>query len=268
MGIATRLGNLLRRERIDADIEEELRSHLELAAEDAERHGLSPGEARRSARLRFGNATALRERTAGADTIQALDEMGRELRRASRQLRRSPAFALTAVITLALGIGANSAVFSAIDAVLLRPLPFPAADRLMSLEQHRAKTPNNLHAAFVRVKDWDGLNSTFQSISGYYRQDDSETSVDPPETLRRVLVAPRFLEVWGIAPMIGRDFSPAEEQFGGPSAILISERFWRRRFNGDPAAIGRQLHVSGGSYPIVGVMPASFAFPDPEVDLW
>lgn len=190
------------------------------------------------------------------------------LRQTVRSFARTPAFTATVVLTLALGIGANSAVFSAIDAVLLRPLPFPDADRLMRLEQRRSKAPANTFVAPVRLTDWSKLNSTFQSMTGYYTQDDSETSGELPEKLKRAFVAPRFLEVWGIAPALGRDFLPPEEHFGGPNAVLISERFWRRRFNADPNAIGKRLRLSGFAYPIVGVMPASFEFPDRDVDLW
>jgi putative ABC transport system permease protein len=191
------------------------------------------------------------------------------LRQTVRSLARTPAFAATVVLTLGLGIGANSAVFSAIDAVLLRPLPFPDADRLMILEQRLPKAPANTFVAPLRLMDWSKLNSTFQSMTGYYTQDDSETSGELPEKLKRALVAPRFLEVWGIAPALGRDFRPDEEHFGGPNAVLISERLWRRRFNADPSAIGKRLRFSSGfANIIVGVMPASFAFPDRDVDLW
>jgi putative ABC transport system permease protein len=190
------------------------------------------------------------------------------LRQTVRSLAGTPAFTATVVLTLALGIGANSAVFSAIDAVLLRPLHFPDADRLMRLEQRHPKNPGNTFVAPLRLTDWSKLNSTFQSMTGYYTEDDSETSGELPEKLKHALVAPRFLEVWGIAPALGRDFLPREEHFGGPNAVLISERFWRRRFNADPNAIGKRLRLNGFAYSIVGVMPASFAFPDRDVDLW
>lgn len=190
-----------------------------------------------------------------------------EMRHAVRVLAKTPGFTATVVLTLALGIGANSAVFSAIDAVLLRPLPFPNADRLVRIEQRSPKVSQTFVAP-IRLIDWARRNSTFQSITGYYSQDDSETSGDLPERVKRAFVARRFLEVWGIAPQLGRDFRPDEEHFGGPSAILISDRFWRRRFNADPGVVGRSLRLGGRSGPIIGVMPASFAFPDRDVDLW
>ena len=191
----------------------------------------------------------------------------RDVRQAARALANAPVFSLTVVLTLALGIGANSAVFSAIDAVLLRPLPFPEADRLVRLEQRNPKVSRTFVAP-VRLTDWNRLNSTLQSLSGYYTQDESETSGDLPERLKRALVAPRFLEVWGVAPALGRDFRPDEEHFGGPNSVLISDRFWRRRFNADQGVLGKRLRLAGYSVPIIGVMPASFAFPDRDVDLW
>ena len=182
-------------------------------------------------------------------------------------LRRSPGFTAVAILTLALGIGANTAVFSAIDAVLLRPLPFPDGDRLMRLRQ-RQETSAETNIAPVRLEDWNRLNSTFEAITGYYMEDVSETSGDLPERVRRACVAPRFLEVWGIAPALGRGFTDAEHRAGGPSAVLISDRYWRRRFGGDPNVLGRTVRIGSASFPIVGVMPASFLFPDRDVDLW
>jgi putative ABC transport system permease protein len=196
-----------------------------------------------------------------------LASVPRDSRHAVRALGKTPAFTATVVLTLALGIGANSAVFSAIDAVLLRPLPFPDADRLVRIEQRNPKVSQTFVAP-TRLTDWNRLNSTLQSLTGYYTEDESETSGDLPERLKRGLVAPRFLEVWGVAPSLGRDFQANEEHFGGPNAVLISDRFWRRRFNADPGVLGKRLRLAGYSVPIVGVMPASFAFPDRDVDLW
>ena len=196
-----------------------------------------------------------------------LDGMWRNVRLASRSLAKTPGFTATVVLTLALGIGANSAVFSAIDAVLLRPLPFPEGDRLMRLEQKRPQTSQTFVAP-VRLKDWDRLNSTFQAMSGYYPEDASELSGDLPEKLKRAWMAPRFLEVLGVSPALGRGLRPEEEHFGGVNAVLISDRFWRRRFQADPGVLQQRLRFGQLSYAIVGVMPASFGFPDRDVDLW
>jgi putative ABC transport system permease protein len=191
----------------------------------------------------------------------------RNLRYAVRTLSKTPAFAITVVLTLALGIGANSAVFSAIYAVLLRPLPFPDSHQLVKLGQIHPRIPQPLVAP-VRLEDWNRLNSAFTGITGYYAEDTSETSGELPEKVKRAWVAPRFLQVLGIAPALGRDFSPQEERFGGSNAVLISDRLWHRRFGGDPKAIGKTLRAPRSAYVIIGVMPASFTFPDRDVDLW
>jgi putative ABC transport system permease protein len=196
-----------------------------------------------------------------------LESALRNLRHAVRGLAKTPTFTAAVVLTLALGIGANSAVFSAIYAVLLRPLPFPNGDELMMLSQRRPTVPGPFVAP-IRLTEWNRLNSTFQAITGYYLEDESEISGELPEKLKRALVAPRFLEVLGIAPVAGRDFSPQEERYGGPNAVLISHRLWLRRFGGNPNAIGKTLRFGKSAFSVVGVMPPSFHFPDTGVDLW
>jgi predicted permease len=168
-----------------------------------------------------------------------------------------------------LGIGANSAVFSAIDAILLRPLPFPSGDQLMSLHQYNTKVKSpQTELSTLRLKDWNSMNSAFQAIAGYYTENSSETSGALPEKVTEAFVTPRFLQVLGVSPALGRDFSPEEEHFGGPNAVLISDRFWRRRLAADPNALGKKLRINGYSDSIVGIMPASFGFPDRDVDIW
>jgi len=196
-----------------------------------------------------------------------IDTSRRNLRHALRALGKAPTFSAAVVLTLALGIGANTAVFSAIDAVLLRPLPFPDADRLVHLAQVHPTTTQPFLAP-VRLQDWERLNSTLHAISGYYMEDVSELSGEVPEKLTRATVAPRFLEVWGIRPALGRDFNEHERRFGGPRAVLISDGFWLRRFNRDPAAVGRTLRLGQASVAIVGVMPRTFRFPVRNTDLW
>jgi predicted permease len=178
-----------------------------------------------------------------------------------------PGFSLTVVLTLALGIGANSAVFSAMDAVLLRPLPFRDPDQLMSLTQTTERTGES-EAATVRVLDWNRLSATFRGITGHMMEDVSDTTGNQPERVRRATVLPRFLDVWGVEPLLGRGFTEAEHRLGGPAAILISERYWRRRFGADPSVLDKSVRMAGRSYPIVGVLPASFVFPERDTDWW
>jgi putative ABC transport system permease protein len=262
-----RLWNTIRSGGLERDIARELAFHIEERADALQAEGLTREEALRRARLQFGNVTLQVERTRDADVSMALDAALRDARHAIRSFARTPGFTLSVVLTLALGIGANTAVFSVLDAVVLRPLPFPDGDRLVQLRQ-RAEGEAENNVAPARLDDWHRMNGRFAAISGYYTEDVSDASGDLPERVRRALVAPHFLDVWGVAPAVGRGFSADEHRFGGPAAVLISHRYWRDRLGGDPDVIGRPLRVGSASPPVVGVMPATFLFPDRTVDLW
>lgn len=253
----------------DRGFESEIRFHLQELIDTHLAAGMSPEDARRQALLEFGGQEQVKQQLRDVHTPAFLHTAKANLRAAFRLMRRSPSFALAVTLTLALGIGANSAVFSAMDAVLLRPLPFPQSAQLVSLHEYNFKDKSpELELAPVRLEDWNRLNSTFHAITGYFTADVSESSGVLPEKLTVAMTAPRFLEVWGVGPELGRGFAPEEEHFAGPHAMLISDRFWRRRFHADPAAVGKTLRIDALSYTIVGVMPPSFAFPDRDVDLW
>jgi len=261
--------SLFRKRALDAQLDSELRFHIEELTEANIAAGLTSEEARRRAVLEFGGREQIKEELRDVHRVSIVEGSLANLKSAFRFIRKSPSFSITVILTLALGIGANSAVFSAIDGILLRPLPFPNGDQLMELRQYNPKTRSpRTRLAPVRLEDWNRMNSTFQAITGYYTEDNSETSGPLPEKVTQAFVTPRFLQVWGISPALGRDFTREEEHFGGPNAILISDRFWRRRFGADPNALGKKLRVNGFSSSIVGVMPASFLFPDRDVDLW
>src|SRR5882762_6641868 len=259
----------LRRKELEKEFDRELRFHIEELTQKNIAAGMSPDEAHRQAMLEFGGKEQMTEQLREVHQIPVLETLAMNLRFASRLIRKSPVFSAVVILTLALGIGANSAVFSAIDAVLLKPLPFPHGDELMLLRQYnpKEKSPQTFVAP-VRLEDWNRMNSTFQSISGYYLEDDSEISGVLPEKLAHAMVAPRFLQVLGVSPVLGRDFAPEEERFGGPRAVLISYRLWQRRFGGDPNVLGKSLRFDKYSLPIVGVAPAAFAFPDRSIDMW
>lgn len=260
-----RLFNTFRPSGLRRDIERELSFHLAERADQLRSEGLSEAEARRRARLQFGNPIVQAERTREVMIANWADAVLRNLRQSGRALVRRPGFAATVVITLAVCIGANTAVFSAIDSVLLKPLPFPDGERLMIVRQvWGTETP----IAPARLNDWARLGSAFASLSGYFAEDVADTTGDLPERVRRATVAPRFLEVWGIAPALGRGFTEAEQRLGGPPAVLISDRYWRDRLGADPNVLFRLVRIEGKPYSIAGVMPASFLFPDRKVDLW
>lgn len=186
---------------------------------------------------------------------------------ACRSLARRPLFTITVVLTLALGISATTAMFSVVDAVLLKPLPFPSADRLVSvMESNPARTHQISLIAPGRLEDWNRANRTFEAVSGSYAESVTDTSEVEPQRLQGRRVARRYLAVFGKAPSVGRTFTEDEERFGGPPAAVISDGVWTRRYGRDPGVIGRRLIFGGVGYAIVGVMPATFT--SAAIDLW
>jgi putative ABC transport system permease protein len=253
----------------DAQMNSELRFHIDELTDENIAAGMSPGEARRRAMLEFGGQEKCKEEVRDVYRIRFVDATLANLKSAFLFIRKSPTFSVTVILTLALAIGANSAVFSAIDAILLKPLPFPDADQLVRVDQHDPKNPRPLPlVAPIRLEDWNRLNSTFQALTGYYAEDVSESTGPLPEKVTRAWVSPHFFQVWAVTPSLGREFTPDEETLNGPAAVLVSDRFWRRRFNADPNVVGKNLRLDGHLTPIVGVMPPSFLFPDREADLW
>src|SRR5207244_1840915 len=148
-----------------------------------------------------------------------------------------------------------------------KPLPFPESDRLARIYQRQTRRPTTISSP-ARLADWDRLNTTFQAITGFYTDDGSETSGEFPEKRTIAFVAPRFLEVWGVAPALGHGFVPGDGSGGAPSGVVISDRLWRRKFNADPMVIGRQLRFANLSVTVAGVMPAAFLFQVRDVDVW
>ena len=258
-----------RRKPSESDFERELLFHIEQATSESILQGMTPEQARRRAFLELGGQEQAAQAVRDVHSLPWLERFAANLKSGLRLIRRSPGFSAAVMLTLALGIGANTAVFSAIDAVLLRPLPFPHADELMLLRQKNTRrTEPFSFVAPVRLEDWNRLNSTFQAMTGYYTESASESSGELPEKLTLAFVAPRFLQVWGISPQLGRDFTPEEEKFGGRAAVLISDSLWRRQFNADPAVTGKVLRLDRRSYTVVGVLPASFLFPVRQVEVW
>jgi hypothetical protein len=218
--------NALRPGRVNRDIDRELAFHVAERARELGDEGLSAVEAARQARIRLGHTRVQAERVHDVNVSLRVESLVRNVRYSVRALSRTPGFTIAVVLTLALGIGANSAVFSALDVVLLRPLPFPEADRLVQLRQAQKDSPET-NIAPIRLEDWNRLNRTFDAITGYYSEDVSDTSGELPVIVRRAFVAPRFHDVWGIAPALGRGFTTADYVPGGPLVALVSDRYWR-----------------------------------------
>jgi putative ABC transport system permease protein len=262
-----RFWNTIRTAPIEREIDREVAFHVEERVDELVAQGWNEMDARREAQAQFGNRMLQAERVRDADVWGWLDRRLRDVRHAARALAHSPGFAATVIATLAIGIGANTAVFSAIDAVLLRPLPFTDGDRLVQLRQVQERSAES-NIAPIRLEDWNRMSSTFEAITGYYTENVTDTSGAIPERVRRAFVAPRFLKVWGIAPAVGRGFTEVDHRGSGMPVVIVSDRYWRARMNAAPNALGRTVRIGSTGYQIVGVMPRSFLFPDRAVDLW
>ena len=261
-----RLANTVRRRSLDREIDRELSFHLAERIDELRAAGESEREAIRRARAQFGNTLLQRERMTDVNVTAWFDTLIRNSRHAWRGMARTPGFTLIVIGTLAIGIGANTAIFAAIDAVVLQPLPFPDADRLVTLTEIADTGEGNTGA--VRLEDWGRRSTTFVAITHYVDEDVSDTTGPDPEPVHRATVGPRFLDVVGIAPALGRGFTDAEHRLAGPAAALISDRYWRYRFNSDPRVLERSIRMGARLYPIVGVLPPSFGFPEENVDWW
>ena len=192
-----------------------------------------------------------------------------EMHVAFRSVARRRGVAITIILTLALGIGANSAIFSAIDAVLLKPLPYPSADRLVAVyETNASQKQLTSLVAPVRLEEWNRLNRSFDGLAGSYFENVTDSTGPLPERVAAMRISPRFFSVLGAPAAIGRTVSAEEEIFGGPAVVVISDSFWRGRFNADQSVIGRSLILGGVQRTIVGVMPPSFRFPTAKTEIW
>jgi putative ABC transport system permease protein len=250
-------------------IDGEIDDHIERMTAANLAAGMAPEDARRLALIEFGGREQVRQQVREAHLSACAEAFRFYAGAALRFLRRAPGFSLAVVITLTLSIGANAAVFSAIDAIVLRPLHFPYGDQLVRIYQHDAKGRNN--STFVapqRLEEWNRMSSALSGVTGYYKDDLSELSGEMPERITEALVAPRFLDVLGVAPAVGRNFIPAEEHFGGPNAVLISYGYWQRKFHGNPDLLNLRLHIGSYFYSVVGVMPRGFQYPDRDVQVW
>jgi len=265
MAMVRRVLNLFRRQRVDAGIEEELRAHIEMRAADNMAAGMSAEEARRQAVLQFGSRAAMKERVIAADAQMFLDSVWRDLCYALRQLRRSPGFAAIAVLTLAVGIGANTAIFSIVEAVVLRPLPFHDANRLVDLTEYRPGALNTAGVSYPDYLAWRQQNTVFDDTAAYFLINASNDVVlggpFSTERERYSTVTNSFFAILGIQPALGHGFSAQDEVPGGPRVFLVSDAVWRGVFAGDPHAIGRTYLLDGENYTLTGVMPPGFDFP-------
>ncbi len=250
---------LFRRSVPENEVEEELRAHLQDRANDLERSGVPRAEAERRARIEFGGYQKFREECREAQGAHFLEALIQDLRFSLRMMRKSPGFTAVAVLTLALGIGANTAIFSFVDAVLLKPLPYPQPERIVSLWEKAPEFAYN-PISTLNFLDWERQNRSFQFLSAIARDTVTLTGSDSPVELNVHRVSASYFKVLGVGATLGRTFAPDEDQVGKDQEVVLSNRIWRSRFGGDPEVIGRGITLDAKSYTIIGVLPANSAF--------
>ena len=255
-----RLKALLFRSRLSAEVEEELASHIEMRTADNISAGMSPEEARRDARLRFGNTTATKEKVVAVDAALALESAWADLKYGLRQALKSPGFSAVCVLTVALGIGANAAVFSVIDAVILHPLPYANAARLIDAQSVDSNTHQTSTVSYPDFLDWRARNRTLQHLVSYRPASYTVTGAEHPIEEPAEVVSWDLLPMLGVNPEIGRGFTSDEER-PGTRVVLISHDFWMSQFGGAKSILGKPIELSGKLFTVIGVMPASFRFP-------
>lgn len=258
-------------DRLDHDLDEEMSFHIERLTEDLVRQGMHPDEARREARLRFGSVERAKARSREERGLAFLDEAGRNLRFALRGMIRSPLFFATSVLTLALCIGLGAAVFSVVDAVLWRPLPYPHPEQLARAVLYApsyGKSPGNTAVdgrTWERIRD-DGDPFQRAVYSGWIRGVNLATD-QSAAFVQQQRVGAGYFGVLGVPPLLGREFDDAEDVPGGPPVAILSHGLWTRTFGADPDIVGKSIRLKGETHTVVGVMPAGFSGPG-QADVW
>ena len=255
----------------DDELRREIESHLDAEAEDYVADGMSAEQAREAARRRFGNVTRTEEEVRAIRTRIWFADLRQDVRHAGRMLRKNRAFTAIAVLTLALGIGANTAIFSLVHAVAIRPLPFPDPDRLVVIwEDFRGRGgPATVEAAPGNFKDWKDQNRVFEgmeAISG--RETFNLTGRGDPERLAGARVTDNLFSLLGVRPIMGRVFLDDSDRARGTPVALISDGLWRRRFGADPSLVGQPITLDGLPHTVLGIVPADLQFPAKGAEVW
>ena len=264
-----RLWNVLRRDRLDDELRQEVDTHL-APIEEEERANGAGVQATRQARARFGSPLVHRERALDGVMATSVENIWKEAGFAARRLVRSPAFSAAAVLTLALAIGANAAIFAVVQRVLLNPLPYPDSDRLVDVDHgsQRLNLPSGLGITRGYYYQYLERSRTLDGIALYAAENATLTGDGEPERIRTTRATASLATVLRVGPAIGRWFSEDEGKPGGPQRVVLSHGLWIRRYGGDPGILGRTINLGGVSMDVIGVMPQGFAFPDPRVDAW
>jgi predicted permease len=254
--LLNRCAALFHRQELDADLDEELRAHIDLAVEENLKRGMSVQEARTAALRTFGGLTQTKETYRKERGLPWLDTLAQDLRFAMRMLCKSPGFTAVAVLTLALGIGGNTAIFSIVNSVLLNPLPFPQPDRLVALHESKPNFENG-SISYPNFLDWRSGNRSFSAMALARPWAFSLTGRGDAEQVNGDFVSAGFFALLGVHPLFGREFTLAEERPGAPPVALVGEGLWRRKFNAASDILGQTVALDGRNFTIVGVIPAN-----------
>ncbi len=263
---------VLSRQRVDEETRHEVEAHLELLVERYRRSGMSEGEARIAARRQFGSVLSSREQVHEMNSIGWIERLDRDLRFTIRTLRKTPGFTIAAVATLALGIGATTAVFSVLNAVLIRPLPYPQPDALVGIwhsAEFQGHTSNNVRLSSTMYLAYREHNQTFRDFGVWHTESATVTGIGEPEEVRTLVVTDGALRALGVQPALGRGFTADDDTPGTPETVILTHGYWQRRFGQDRALIGRAITIDSRSREVIGIMPPGFRFlnEDPEVIL-
>ncbi len=268
MSILRRISNLFSRNRMAGEIDAELHSHIEMRTEDNIAAGMTPEEARREARIQFGNRTTITERVTGMDAPLMLEGIVLDFRFAARQLFKNPGFALTAVLVLALGVGATVAIFAFVDAALIRPLPYETPTRLVSLYESMATCPR-CNVSYLDFLDWKKSSKSFRSLEAWGYSNYQLSGSTGAERVPGVRVSGGFFHTLGVVPILGRDFTANEDAPSAPRTVLLSYPTWQKRFDGNKNVLGQSVTLNDVAYTIIGVLPREFQFaPRGSAEFW
>ncbi|MGA7316330.1 MAG: ABC transporter permease [Silvibacterium sp.] len=250
---------MFKRKRSAEDFAEEIKAHLELEADELRREGMAEDEARRKARVEFGNAQAAQERFYLRSRVEWLDNLVRDMRFAFRQLVKNPGFSFAAIVVLALGIGACVAVFAFVDAALIKPLPYADPQGLVHVTESDVAAPK-VNISYLDYLDWKRLNTTLSSMDVFTGWDALLSTPTGTESVPAEVASAGFFRTLGVAPVLGRDFHPGEDSPSGPNVVVIGYGFWQRRFGGRNDVIGQSVKLSGVLHTVIGVLPKDFEF--------
>jgi predicted permease len=248
-------------------MEREMAFHVDALARDYARDGLSDVDAQRAARRQFGDLTRLKERGHDERTIRLVEDVARDVRHGARSLWRSPSFSVTVILTLALGIGGNTAVFSVVDQLLLRPLPYPDGDQLVMVAESFGPD-SRADVSPAKWLDWQRHSRTFRQFAAWQSRSFTMTGTGEPRRVNAQQVSSEFFPLLGVAPLLGRTISNDDDRPNGPRVAVLSYRTWQDELGGDPRAIGRTIQLDDRVYEIVGVMPPGFQFVQQDVEVW